>query len=395
MTFDLFTALAFSALVVNVSGIIFIVDTLLRRDEGAGRIWALASLGGMLTTLSYVVWAQNPEAMWAIAAGNAAFATTAGCVWLGCRRFNGQPMMWASVVVVAGVAVVAAAVFIEGRAAGDWAGVTWMFGAVCVFAGAGAAECIRGDLRASRAAWVLAAVLAFESLFYAARTIIFVVAGPDSTLFSQGFGSIAASAVTVTLTIVAVVVTSVLRAARAPMRGAASPAGFVVTDDGILSRTAFDTSMTDLCDRAGWRSETVGVIALRIDDFAQISTAFGGEVVRALTEVWRTGVRRHAPSLSFVAEDGEGGLLVGLLVDSDRDARLHAGAIYRGLFDDLGMAGSTTDGDFGGVIPVVGVGVALSDTTGYDVDSLVRVARAAARRAATNVDASVLVGDAG
>ena len=46
------------------------------------------------------------------------------------------------------------------------------------------------------------------------------------------------------------------------------------------------------------------------------------------------------------------------------------------------------------MIPVVGVGVGLSDTTGYDAEALASVARDAASRAATNVDTSVLVGEA-
>ena len=166
-----------------------------------------------------------------------------------------------------------------------------------------------------------------------------MTSGPESSLFLGAFGTIPTSFVTVTLTIVAVVVTSVLRATRAPMRGHLRPAGFGTARDGILSQDVFDGALTDLCERARWRSELVGVIAVRIDDLEQISTAFGSEVARAVTETWRNGVRRHAPSNSFVAEDGSSGLLVGVLVDSPREARRQAGVIYRGLFDDLGTAG--------------------------------------------------------
>jgi len=48
----------------------------------------------------------------------------------------------------------------------------------------------------------------------------------------------------------------------------------------------------------------------------------------------------------------------------------------------------------GGVIPVVGVGVALSDTIGYEAERLASVARDTATRAATDVDTSVLIGEA-
>ena len=59
----------------------------------------------------------------------------------------------------------------------------------------------------------------FQSLYYLSRTTAFLTSGPDSSLFQNAFGTIPTSFVTVTLTIVAVVVTSVLRASRAPMRG--------------------------------------------------------------------------------------------------------------------------------------------------------------------------------
>jgi hypothetical protein len=389
---DLFSVLVMMAVVVNVSGVLFIVETLLRRDEGAGRIWALAFLAAMLTTLSYVIWVQSPEAWWAVAVGNSAFVAGTGCMWLGCRRFNGRRMGWPSAVVAAAVIAAAAAVFVAGPTAGDWAGALWMFIPLLAFAGAGAVECLRGELLESRTAWVLSAVLAFQSLFYLSRTTAFLTSGPDSALFQAAFGTITTSFVTVTLTIVAVVVTSVLRASRAPMRGHLRPAGFGTARDGILSHDVFHGALTELCERARLRSELVGVIAVRIDDLEQISTAFGSEVARAVTETWRTGVRRHAPSNSFVAEDGPGGLLVGVLVDSPREARRQAAVIYRGLFDDLGMVGGP--GGIGGVIPVVGVGVGLSDTVGYDSVALASAAREAATRAATDVDTSVLVGEA-
>ena len=337
---DLYSVLVMTAVVVNVSGVLFIVETLLRRDEGAGRIWALAFLAAMLTTLAYVIWVQSPEAWWAIAVGNAAFVAGTGCMWLGCRRFNGRRMGWSSVVVAAAVA-----------GGGDRGlrrrvrtGATGRGRCGCssrcsaspapARSSACAASCANRARRGCSAPCSL-----FQSLYYLSRTTAFLTSGPDSALFQNAFGTIPTSFVTVTLTIVAVVVTSVLRASRAPMRGHLRPAGYGTARDGILSQDVFDGAMSDLCERAQWRSELVGVIAVRIDDLEQISTAFGSEVARAVTETWRTGVRRHAPSNAFVAEDGPTGLLVGVLVESPREARRQAAVIYRGLFDDLGMVG--------------------------------------------------------
>jgi hypothetical protein len=386
VTLQLDSVMVMTALVVNVSGILFILETLLRRDEGAGRVWALAFLAGMLTTVAYLVWAQTPGAWWAIAVGNAAFVASTGCMWLGCRRYNDRRMDWPTVIVAVAVLVSGIAVVAAGQDGGDWAGALWMFVALLGFAGVAAVECLRGALVESRTAWVLSAVLGFEALYYVSRTTAFLTSGPDSALFQSAFGTINTSILTVTLTIVAVVVTSVLRAGRAPMRGYFRPAEAGEAADGILSEEVFAAAVNHLCERAGRRGELVGVIAVRVDDLEQISTAFGSEVARAVSETWRSGVRVHAPTNALVADDGPTGVLVGLLAESALDARRVAGAIYRGLFEDLGKVG-------GGVIPVVGVGVGLSDSAGYDGGELTRVAREAATRAAATVDTSVLIGE--
>ncbi len=384
MSLDVATVVIMTALVVNVSGVLFILETLLRRDEGAGRIWSLAFLSAMLTTLAYTIWVQSDSAWWAIAIGNAAFVSGTGCMWLGCRRFNGRGLRWSSVLVAAAVVAAGTAVVVAGDQGGDWAGALWMFLPLLGFAAAGAVECLRGELRESRTAWVLGAVLGFESLYYISRTTAFLTSGPDSALFQSAFGTVSTGVLTVTLTIVAVVVTSVLRASRAPMRGYLRDGGSADLDEGIVSAESFDTALAALCRRGARRSEQIAVTAVRLDDLDEISTAFGSDVAGAVSETWRSGVRRHAPTNAVVAQDGATGLVVALAVTSAQEARRAAGAIYRGLFDDLGKVG-------GGVIPVVGVGVALSETSGHDPSELVRAAREAAARAAANVETSVLV----
>ena len=174
MSLDIGSVLIMTALVVNVSGILFITETLLRRDEGAGRIWALGFLAAMLTTLAYTVWALSDQAWWAIAVGNASFVAATGCMWLGCRRFNGRSMVWASLLVAAAVIGAAASVAVEGESGDDWTGALWMFVPLLVFAAAGSVECFRDALRESRTAWVLGGVLGLEALYYVSRTTAFL-----------------------------------------------------------------------------------------------------------------------------------------------------------------------------------------------------------------------------
>ena len=387
MNLDPFSVTVMTTVVVNVSGVVFIVDTVIRRDDGAGRIWALGFLAAMLTTIAYMVWSFDSSAWWTIAAGNAAFVAGTGAMWLGCLRFNGGRLGIPSLVVALAVAGAVVTALVQGPRPGGWQGAVWMFVALTVLAALGALECAHGAMRRSRTSWALAVVLGVQAVWYVPRTVVFLLAGPDSTVFVTWFGTTAGSVLTVTLTIVALVVTSVLRASRAGMRGH-DRAVVRAASGAILRAEAFRSELRDLVERAELRNELVGVIAVRIDDLDQISTAFGSEVARAVTAAWREGVRRHAAALAPVGEDGTMGIVVGIIATDPSDARRQAARIYRGLFAELGAV-------TGGVIPVVGVGVGLSDATGYESDAILRLARTAAQRAAITVESSVLVGDGG
>lgn len=386
MSLDLFSVTVVTALVVVVSGVVFLLETVARRDEGAGRIWALAFLAGMLTTISYMVWAMVPSTWWAVAVGNGAFVAATGCMWLGCRRFNGGRMLVPSVIVGAAVLAASIAVIASGPDGGDWAGALEMFAGILVFAVAGCVESLRGAMGSIRTSWGLAFVLGLQALYYLVRSVVLLAAGTESALFQNWFGTVSTSFLTVTLSIVALVVTSVLRAGRATLWGSQSTSDGADLHDGILAEESFSAVLADIDERAARRGELVGVIAVRIEDLDQISTAFGSEVARSVTDAWRRSVRRNAPSASPVGEDGPAGLTIAIVPTGVAEARREAATMYRALVEDLG-------GVAGGVIPIVGVGVGLTDIVGHDAAALLRAAREAAERAATSVESSVLVGD--
>jgi hypothetical protein len=164
--------------VLMVAGVVFVIETLLRRDEGAGRVWALAFLAGILTTVCYLVWGAYPETWWAVAAGNGSFVAGTGLLWLGARRFNGRPMRWPSIVVAIVSLAACGAVVVAGPEAGDWAGAVFMFLSIAALAVAGTIESVTGEMGANRNAVGLAFVLGLQALFYIARSIVFVAYGP-------------------------------------------------------------------------------------------------------------------------------------------------------------------------------------------------------------------------
>jgi hypothetical protein len=384
VTLDAASVAAMTALVVIVCALIFIAGAMVRRDDSTGAIWSLAYVGAVVTTLAYGLWAAYPTTAWLVCVGNSAFVAGIGCLWLGTRRFNGRRMSWAvAVVVVATLGTGAAAILTAPRPDG-WQGALAMFASLIVMGAAGSAECLRGDLLTRRPAWGFAFVLGLLALYYVSRTTALLVVGPDSALFISWFGTVTTSLITVVLIIVATVATSVLLAERAPER--AQP----VVEEGdldVVSAARFEAWLRVLGRRAGWRRELIAVVSVRIEDLEQIATAFGGDTARDVVQTWRAAVRRYAPAQAVVGTDGEAGMIFATVADSPVDARRRASVVYRGVFDELGRVS-------GGVIPVLGVGVGLSTTAGYDAQTLIDTARDAARRAASSVESSVLIGEA-
>lgn len=378
------TVSAMTSLVVIVCGLIFIAGAMVRRDDSTGAIWSLAYVGAIVTALAYALWASYPTATWLVCVGNSMFVAGTGCLWLGARRFNGRRMSWAVAVVVVATLGTGAAVLLAPPRADGWEGALAMFVSLIVMGAAGSAECLRGDLLTRRPAWGFAFVLGLLALYYVSRTTALLVVGPASALFTSWFGTVTTSLITVVLIIVATVATSVLLAERAPDR---AQAVVEESDLDVVSAARFEAALRVLGRRAGWRRELVAVVSVRIEDLDQIATAFGGDTARDVVHTWRAAVRRYAPAQAVVGTDGEAGMIFATVAESPADARRRASVVYRGVFDELGRVS-------GGVIPVLGVGVGLSTTAGYDADSLIETARDAARRAASSVESSVLIADA-
>lgn len=381
MSLDLDSVMAMTALVVTVSGVLFVAETVIRRDDGAGRIWAAAFLSGPVAMLSYLVSLYMPSVWWAVVVGNAAYVSTLSAMWLGCRRYNERSMGWATALVIAAGVAAGTAVLVAGPDGGQWAGARTLLALLALFGVLGAVECLRGALHATGTAWVLAGVFGLHAVVDVVRLISFVIQGPDAEVFASGLSTIRASVVTVTLTIVALVVVSVLRAGRTPVRGIRELTGArsrtmdemaraTGADSGVLVAEQFWIALQGLLTRARWHDEIVAVVAVRVGDLARIGIAFGSEAAREVAQTWRQSVRRHAPAVSRVGEDGASVLLVTTVVASRAEGRRVADRIARGVFEDLRTVPEAA-------LPAVGVGLALTIDDGGDAKQLVAAARAA------------------
>lgn len=381
---DLVTMAVMTALVVFVAGTVFLLETVLRRDEPAGRVWSLGFLGAILTSLLYMVWAQDPGAQWAVVAGNAAFVAGTGAMWIGCRVFNGRGNRVPAILVAALALVAAAATVVETASLGDWAGAAWTYAGIVIVAAAAGVECFRGALGDMRTAWVLGAVFLVEAVFFVLRFGALLALGPRSPVFATWFGSNAVGILTVILIVVAVIVTSVLRAGRAQLRHQRFLEGDDDAVTGILSDARFRGALASVSAQARRRNTPLAVIEVRLDDLDHIATAFGSDARREVVSVWRDAVRAHAPLFAVIGEDGDDGIALVTAVGAAAPARREAMMLYRGVFDALGQLAGVG-------LPVMGVGVALSEVVGHDPAALLRTARASAERGFLSADSAVVV----
>ncbi|EIC08789.1 diguanylate cyclase [Microbacterium laevaniformans OR221] len=384
MSLDLFSVTVMTAIVAAVASLTFILDTLLRRDTGPGRLWAVAFFCGLATTLAYMAWSAGVGGAVSVAVGNALFVSVPGFMLLGCRRFNDRSAKMSAVVVGLLAVVTFVAALIEYPTRGSWGGWWAMAASLVLLFGGGAVESLRSPMRGLRSAWALSTVLAAAGVFYAVRLVVFAVLGPQSELFSRWLGSISANIVTVMLTMVAAIVMSVLRSQRTTRQRYEWLTSNGVAADGVMLPRTFSGALADIVERASWRQEGIAVIVLRADGLDEIGDAFGGDVVDTISAACRHAARSYAPAAALVGEDGDGQLVICTLAESTADARRVGSALFRGAIDEL-------TGVDHGRLASVGVGVGLTSSLGYDPGILMSAARTAALRAARIAEASVFV----
>lgn len=367
MQLDSLSVAAMTAVMVNVSGVLFLVEMILRNEERVGRIWALSFLAGMLTTICYLIWSFDPAAIWPAAVGNGALVASAGFMWIGCRAYNDRAQAPSVVLVLLGSCAVYETTVID-AASGDWAGALPMFIAIALFTGLGGAEALRGEMGRHRNATALAVVLMLVCVYYAARTIVFVTAGHDAEVFARWFGTTITSIVTVVLTLVALLTTSVLRAERARVHGVTATMELRRTEDGVQLAETFLITFDELIERATARGERVGAVSVRVDDLHQIATAFGVVEADAVAIAWRAATRDAAPAQAQIGEDGQGGLVIAIVPESAAEAHSIAVEIRDVVTAAVREAGVS-------VIPAVTVGSAVASTSDARAIDLIEAAR--------------------
>ncbi|WP_295821932.1 hypothetical protein [uncultured Microbacterium sp.] len=375
MSLDLLSLQTAASVVIVISTVMYLLDTLMLKDGLPGRIWASAYLAGTFSALCYLGWLLLPDVYLAIALGNGAFVAATGLIWLGCVAFNGRSARVPSVVLAAVILVVIISALAAGPEGGDWAGAVALFLGNAALAVAGAIETRRGAIRRRWSATGLTLVLGIEAVWFVARTVVFVGVGPDSELFRTAFDTRVSSLLTITLVIAAVVVTSALRADESALRGTGASKSLSVDADGVLFRESFEATMAIVCARAEVAGEGVGLICVRVDDLRRVAVAFGPDEAESIAREFRASVRRHAPTMALVGALDPAGVAVAFTTTATTDVKRVTRILHERVVSDLGRLGPSA-------LPVVGIGMALTADHGFDAAALVARADEAAAHAA-------------
>jgi len=383
MTLDVPTIQFLTAIVMHVAGGVFVLETMLRKDDRAGRVWALGFIGGMIATEAYIVRAVSTDAWWLVAIGNAAWVAALGLLWLGCRVFNGHRLRRSAVAVIAASAATVVVVLLETPTEG-WSASPLVFAANALFSALTASEATRGAMRRTRTALGLSVTLGLAAAFQLTRSLTALALGTEHPVFQTWLSNSLVGIVTISLIVIVVVLTSVLRAEQVRLRGTEDSTLMAIAPDGVLLEPSFVRVLGGRLMRANRRAELFAVLVVKIDALSRISTAFGADEAEHVRQAARAAVRRLSPTTAAMGTDDEGKLLLAFQPKSPAEARQLAARMHRAMLDQLRTAGVP-------VIPPIGMGLSVTSTSGYDRETLLDAARAAARRAIASDDVTVVV----
>ncbi|ARJ06147.1 diguanylate cyclase [Humibacter sp. BT305] len=332
MKVDLASVLLVSGLVIVLCGLIFVLNTAMRRNDPSGRVWSLGFISGMLSAICYSMWAVAPEQWWINAIANATYLLSIAAIWSGSRLFNGRhrSLLWIAFAAAALELVLTA---LEGPN-GIWAGSIPLFTGVAAFAVLTGLETLRSRMRRNLNARVLGIGMLFFALFTLARLVLFIAAGPDSPTFQTYFGTPVATIVTVILVVLGTVAVSVMQAERSGARALGDVTVGVYSTVGVLSASSFMQQWADQVERAAFNRDRLAMVAMDVDNLPQMNTAFGRNfgdtAIRSVAQM----IRHHTPTTALLGHPGAGRFVIVMVTTAASDAERLAIRLQTALVDE-------------------------------------------------------------
>lgn len=288
-----------SGLVIVVTGISFILETLLRRNDQVGRLWSVFYLGSIFAVFASYVGASSEATWWAYPIGQAFYVAALGLVWAGTRQANRTRSMLA-LPVGAGL-VVATIGLITGPVGAQPGGSIPMFLFSAAFLGAAAVESARRELGRLAGGRLLAILLSLAAVFYLGRAVAGVLLGVGHDDFQAFFGVTTASLVEIAVAVIGTLTLSSIQADRFRRITIDDAAfGTRLTMDGVVGRDSFRELSESWLMRSIRERTTLVLLLVEVADLAEVNLAFGRAAGDAAIRTAGRLVLVHAPTAALV-----------------------------------------------------------------------------------------------
>jgi diguanylate cyclase (GGDEF)-like protein len=274
MKLDSTTVAAVSCFVVILCGVVFTLNTALRRNDRLGRIWCLVFVSAILMALADMTIALQPTAWWAAAVSDGARVLVFGMLWAGLRLANGRRSLLGIPLAVGAVAVIDEVLY-HSVSSGS-AGAMAMFVGIVVFAVLGFVEADRGWLARSLNSRILGVSLLLAAGYFAACVVVLLVSGSDSAIFQAGFAPDGETLVAVGVVVVAVTNISLIHREQYQRPGLHGPSELEAV--GLLNPGQFRSLADVWLRRADRDRSTLVLMLIELASVEEINLAFDRHV---------------------------------------------------------------------------------------------------------------------
>ena len=353
MRFDDTTAAVFATFIAILCGVVFILNTALRRNDRVGRIWCLAFVSAIMVALSDLILGLAPSAWWATAAGNGASVLVFGMLWSGLRAANARRSLYGVPLVIA--ALVVAGSLVAGARHGAWADVMGLHVSVVLVASLGFVEAERGWLARSLNARFLGVSLLAAALYFVVRAVAVLALGAQEAQFRNAFGTSVEMFVTVGIVVVACTTISLVQRERFRRPGLTDPGE--AESAGLLGPAQFRELAEVWLGRAARDRSTMVLVLIELANLDEINLAFdrhaGDSAIRALgqlavdntpTAALAGRLTRNRAAMLFPLTDEQELWAVTDRINSDALAASVAGTDMSGIATYLGVASTRSAG---------------------------------------------------
>jgi GGDEF domain-containing protein len=294
------TLFVVSGLVIGITGVYFILETLLRRNDQVGRMWSVFYVGSIFAVFAMLVGDAGPQTWWAYAVGHGFYVAALGFIWAGARLANRRrsSLLWVPLL-LGGIVIVARLGAGPDGATSSGSFEMYLGAAICF--GLASYESFRADLGRLPGGRLLAVMLGLGGLYYGSRAVSLLVLGAEHTTFQTFFGASSSSLFEIAVAVVGTLTLSAIQGDRFRQAAIAQAEfGARVSIDGVLVRETFHELAESWLMRSIRERRTLVLLIVEVADLADVNVAFGRAAGDAALRTTGRLALVHAPTAALL-----------------------------------------------------------------------------------------------